>query len=63
MDFPFTNRKNNSKTPPKHSKCYGDLGIKMQNILSKYKLDVEENRFPKKRDYDSSQIVNTKKQK
>jgi len=53
----------NSKTPPKHSKCYGNLGNEMQQILSKYKIDVEENRFPKQRHHNSSQIVNTKKQK
>ena len=31
----------NNVPPPKHSKRYGNLGNEIQEILQKYKIDVE----------------------
>ena len=46
----------NSVPPPKHSKRYGNLGNEIQEILQKYKMDVEKKRFFNKGNNINSQI-------
>jgi len=41
---------------PRHSKSYGELGQQIQNMLTEYKKDVEENIFPDKKHYTTSQV-------
>ncbi len=42
---------------PRHCKRYGDLGYKIQNMLTEYKEDVETKKFPTQEHYTTSQFL------